>query len=198
MPLTLAAVMAGHAIAWRDEEHRVAPISLLTGATPSLKIAWGSDTVPTMGLFRRAPNNDAEIEQLRTEMASLREALEQHGSSTFKLEGQLRALGSPPPEPEVPPAVPAEPDPRLDELAAQLAALDDRVTAVATELANQLIELGHDIDALGARPSGDGDGAVVIGELRDGQVRLANEQARYQLAFREDLARLADSLKRPR
>src|SRR6188472_104218 len=134
MPLTLAAVMAGHAIAWRDEEHRVAPIGLLTGATPSLKIAWGSDTVPTMGLFRRAPNNDAEIEQLRTEMASLREALEQHGSSTFKLEGQLRALGSPPPEPEVPPAVPAEPDPRLDELAAQLAALDDRVTAVATEL----------------------------------------------------------------
>ena len=47
-----------------------------------------------MGLFRRAPTNDAEIEQLRTEMASLREALEQHGSSTFKFEGQLRALGA--------------------------------------------------------------------------------------------------------
>ena len=154
-----------------------------------------------MGLFRRAPSNDAEIEQLRTEMASLREALERHGSSTFKLEGQVRALGSRPREPEVPPAEPEaapEPDPRLDELAAQLAALDDRVTSVATELANQLTELGHDIDALGARPSGDGDGAVVIGELRDGQVRLANEQARYQLAFREDLARLADELKRPR
>jgi hypothetical protein len=36
----------------------------------------------------------------------------------------------------------------------------------------------------------------VIDELRDGQVRLANEQARYQIAFREDLARLAEQLRR--
>jgi len=154
-----------------------------------------------MGLFRRAPTNEAEIEQLRSEVASLREALEQHGSSTYKLEGELRALNARSPEPEPSPARPAEPEPRFDELAAQVAALDDRVTSVATELANQLTELGHDIDALGARAPGDGadEGVVVvIGELRDGQVRLANEQARYQLAFREDLARLADELKRPR
>ena len=152
-----------------------------------------------MGLFRRAPTNDAEIEQLRAELASLREALEQHGSSTFKLEGQLRALelatarSTPAAEPTG-----AEPDPRLDELAGQLAALDARVTSVSTELANQLTELGHDIDALDARPSGDGTDEAVLGELRDGQVRLANEQARYQMAFREDLARLAGELKRPR
>jgi len=148
-----------------------------------------------MGLFRRAPTNDAAIEQLRAELASLREALDQQGSSTVTLQGELRSLGERAPDPE---AQGPGPDPRLDALAAQLAALDDRVTSVATELANQLTELGHDIDALAARRPGDGDGAVVIGELRDGQVRLANEQARYQLAFREDLARLADSLKRPR
>ena len=34
--------------------------------------------------------------------------------------------------------------------------------------------------------------------MRDGQVKLANEQVRYQIAFREDLARLAQELKRPR
>ena len=34
--------------------------------------------------------------------------------------------------------------------------------------------------------------------MKEGQVRLASEQARYQIAFREDLARLAQELKRPR
>ena len=54
----------------------------------------------------------------------------------------------------------------------------------------------HDIDALERRPAAPGTDAAIVGELRDGQVRLATEQARYQIAFREDLARLADQLKR--
>jgi hypothetical protein len=169
----------------------------LPDASPSPNIAEVSDTVPSMGLFRRAPTNDAAIEELRAEMASLRDALEQQGSSASTSEGQLRAL-----EPQPPPAepTPVEPDPRVDALAELVAALEARVTAVSTELVNQLTELGHDIDALAARPSGNGDAAAeaALGEIRDGQVRLANEQARYQMAFREDLARLADELKRPR
>jgi hypothetical protein len=80
----------------------------------------------------------------------------------------------------------------------KLAALDDRVTSVSTELANQLTELGHDIDALADRPAPDGVDADVLTAVRDGQVKLANEQVRYQIAFREDLARLAHELKRPR
>jgi hypothetical protein len=79
----------------------------------------------------------------------------------------------------------------------RLAVLDDRVTAVSTELANQLTELGHEIDALGARPTGALDEEALTA-VRDGQVKLANEQVRYQIAFREDLARLAQELKRPR
>ncbi|MET0458006.1 MAG: hypothetical protein ABW195_02075 [Ilumatobacteraceae bacterium] len=148
-----------------------------------------------MGLFRRAPTNDVEIEQLRTELASLRQALEQHGSSTFRIEGQLRALGARPPDAT---PIPPEPDPRLDELVSTVAALDARITSVSTELANQLTELGHDIDALGARPSANGVDEAALGEIRAGQVRLATEQVRYQVAFREDLARLAGELKRPR
>lgn len=88
---------------------------------------------------------------------------------------------------------------RLDELAAKLAELDARITSVSTELANQVSELGNDIESLANRPA-DERGAVdevVIGELRDGQTRLANEQARYQIAFREDLARLAEQFRRP-
>jgi hypothetical protein len=126
-----------------------------------------------MGLFRR--RTPAELEQMKAEVTSLREAFEQQGARE---------------------AAP-DPSPRLDELATKLAELDARVSSVSTELANQIAELGHDIDALGSRdPTVPTDGAVVD-ELRDGQVRLANEQARYQIAFREDLARLAEQLRRP-
>jgi hypothetical protein len=119
-----------------------------------------------MGFFRRAAT-PAEIEQVRSELASLRETIERHGSTTVELEGRLRAL-------------------------------DSRVTGVSTELANQLTELGHDIDALDGHDHGNGVDPAVLDEIRDGQVRLANEQARYQMAFREDLARLATELTRAR
>jgi chromosome segregation ATPase len=126
-----------------------------------------------MGLFRR--RTPAELEQMKAEVSSLREALEQQEAR------------QPPPDPTA----------RLDELATKLAELDTRVSSVSTELANQIAELGHDIDALGQRdPANPVDGAAVD-ELRDGQVRLANEQARYQIAFRDDLARLAEQLRRP-
>ena len=112
---------------------------------------------------------------MKAEMKSLREALDQ------------QAARQPPPDPAQ----------RLDELASKLTELDARVTSVSTELANQIAELGNDLDALDNRPpdAAAPDGAV-IHELRDGQVRLANEQARYQIAFREDLARLAEQLRR--
>jgi hypothetical protein len=38
----------------------------------------------------------------------------------------------------------------------------------------------------------------VVAALRSGQVKLANEQARYEIAFRQDLATLAESLRRPK
>jgi hypothetical protein len=126
-----------------------------------------------MGLFRRRTPED--IERMKAEMASLREALERQEAR----------------EP------PADPGKRLDELASKLAELDARVTSVSTELANQIAELGNDLDALDNRSPDAAPDEVVVDELRDGQVRLANEQARYQIAFREDLARLAEQLRRP-
>jgi DNA repair exonuclease SbcCD ATPase subunit len=129
------------------------------------------DTVTDeMGLFRR--RTPEELERMKAEMVSLREALERQ-------EAQV-----PPPDPGT----------RLDELASKLAELDARVTSVSTELANQIAELGNDLD--NPPPDASPDGAV-LDELREGQVRLANEQARYQIAFREDLARLAEQLRRP-
>ena len=66
-------------------------------------------------------------------------------------------------------------------------------TSTSTELANQISELSGDVDALGGdTPPSD----EVVEELRDAQIRLASEQARYQIAFRQDLADLADRLRR--
>lgn len=82
-----------------------------------------------------------------------------------------------------------------------MALLDQRLTNVSTELANQLSELGRDIDGLDQRASEVADGVVsdeVVDALRGGQVKLANEQARYEIAFREDLAALAEQLRRGR
>lgn len=85
------------------------------------------------------------------------------------------------------------------DLEGKLAELSARISSVSTELANQITELGHDIDALGEASTSGGPAIdeSTIGALRDGQVRLANEQARYQIAFRDDLAKLAEQLRRP-
>jgi hypothetical protein len=79
-----------------------------------------------------------------------------------------------------------------------MALLDQRLTNVSTELANQLGELGRDIDGLGQRLPEMAEGTVseeVVDALRGGQVKLANEQARYEIAFRQDLATLAELLR---
>jgi DNA repair exonuclease SbcCD ATPase subunit len=80
-----------------------------------------------------------------------------------------------------------------------MALLDQRLTSVGTELANQISELGRDIDGLGQRLPEVVEGNVsdeVVEALRGGQVKLANEQARYEIAFRQDLANLAEQLRR--
>jgi len=60
-------------------------------------------------------------------------------------------------------------------------------------LANQITEMSGELESLGANePATD----EIVDELRDAQTRLAGEQARYQIAFRQDLAQLADRLKR--
>ncbi len=141
-----------------------------------------------MSLFRRTGSDD--LDRIRAELTRLHNAFSLDQRERAETEAAAAAAGS----------GTAELARRLDSLADQMAALDARITAVATELANQLGELGHEIDALAARPEGSppGDDAEALDALRDAQTRLANEQARYQIAFRADLARLAEGLRRPR
>jgi hypothetical protein len=90
-------------------------------------------------------------------------------------------------------------DANAQQTTAQLAALEQRVDSVGTELANQISELGRDIDGLAERTADVASGTVsdeVMAALRSGQIKLANEQARYEIAFREDLAALAEHVRR--
>jgi len=81
----------------------------------------------------------------------------------------------------------------------QVAAIEQRLNSVSTELANQVSELGRDIDGLAAQSNGLAGGTVsedVIDSLKTSQVKLAAEQARYEIAFRQDLASLAEQVRR--
>jgi ubiquinone biosynthesis protein UbiJ len=155
-----------------------------------------------MGLFRRKPSVDpAQLAAVAAEVVALRQQLD---ALTWRLDtGDI--------------------DRR--QLADVVGALQQRVASVGTELTNQLSELSGEIDALQARPDPTEAIAAVDGlrgdvgglqsnvddlasamkgveddadGLRTGQERLANEQARYQIAFREDLAAIADQLARKR
>ncbi len=80
---------------------------------------------------------------------------------------------------------------QMQTISARIDQLDARITSISNELANQITELSGDIEGLGgSEPDVD-----LVGQLRDTQAKLANEQARYQIAFRQDLANLADYLK---
>ena len=131
----------------------------------------------------------------------------------------------PPPEPGPPVATQTDIDmlnARVQRLSDRIDGIDARITAIATELANQLEELATEVGTLSTAASqpvaagGDtGDdlsdeiaaqaasaaalasaAEAIAVEIREAQTKLANEQARYQIAFRQDLADLAERLKR--
>jgi DNA repair exonuclease SbcCD ATPase subunit len=140
-----------------------------------------------MSFFRRTARNAEDLERVKTEIGRLEKTLQRYDARAKQVEN----------------AIAAQPDTatslrdRVDAIAEQLNALEGRLATVSTELANQLSELGNDIEALNDRPPGAPVEEGTLDELRDTQTRLASEQARYQIAFREDLARLAEQLRRP-
>ncbi|MEJ7722274.1 MAG: hypothetical protein WKF58_18420 [Ilumatobacteraceae bacterium] len=131
-----------------------------------------------MGLFRRPRNDPAELAQIKEQLRFMREHWDAAAQRRDEDAQRLATVEA------------ANTD--LASVTERLARLDDRITSVSTELANQVNELGNEIERLG----GNAPDEVRLDEIRTGQERLANEQARYQIAFREDLARLAEQLRR--
>ncbi len=93
----------------------------------------------------------------------------------------------------------AEAKRQLGQLAERVAGLDARVNQVSLEITNQLTELSSELDHAGEQA---GTGELIdrinaqLVDITSGQERLANEQARYAIQFREDLAELADRLRK--
>lgn len=177
-----------------------------------------------MGLFKKRSADTEELDRLRAEIAAIGLRLEASDTSKRQLEQQLEGMGSRVAAAEsqgqhldkrvggiverldTPMAPPSEPPPasvdsaeldlvraRIDRLADRLDEVDQRITSISTELANQISEISGDLESLGSKEA---PTEQTVDELRDAQERLANEQARYQIAFRSDLADLADRLKR--
>lgn len=114
------------------------------------------------------PEPGASLSELRSQLHALAEELSASTSSSEQVRELASTVGS-----------------RLDNL--------------ASELTNQIDELAGEIEALHQRTTlVTSVTPEAIDALRAGQVRLANEQARYEIAFRQDLAALADELRRPR
>ena len=161
-----------------------------------------------MGLFKKRAD-PAELEAIKADIAAMAARLDRAdadkdelGSRVHSLTAKLETPATPPPPPPPPPEppTPAVTDADLDMLRARLQRLSDRIdavdariTSISTELANQISELSGDVELIAKEHPPTDD---IVMEIRDAQVKLANEQARYQIAFRDDLADLAERLKR--
>lgn len=142
----------------------------------------------------------AELDALKNQVRSMADRLNE--ADARREQDRKAAAELPPPDqslsnggepvPQIPPAEFEELSRRLDDLAVRVETADARMTTISTELANQIDELGRERDT---EPVDDAGVGEQISELRISQERLANEQARYQIAFREDLAKIADRLK---
>lgn len=158
-----------------------------------------------MGLFKKR-SDPAEMEAIKAEIAAMAARIQQAETDKAELGARVHTLATrletpiapPPAPPEPPKPVVTEADmdimrARLQRLSDRIDQVDARITSISTELANQLTELSNDVESLASeQPPTD----AVVAEIRDAQVKLANEQARYQIAFKEDLAELAERLRR--
>ncbi|MEY4400951.1 MAG: hypothetical protein RL072_816 [Actinomycetota bacterium] len=114
----------------------------------------------------------AHLQSLQGELFALRAELERRGEEIDAVHLDLRVLTD------------------------RLSGVDDRVTQMTAAITNQLHELDADIERLSGMA--DAASAETVNELRANQVRIATEQARYAIALRQDLAELAELLRRNR
>jgi hypothetical protein len=168
-----------------------------------------------MGLFRRTPQvTSADLAAVQSSLSSLASELASERQKNQVLQQRVDELEQRPAiEPPAPGSSLDDMRKVVDESAAQsreqaaaiaelragAAGVDQRLAEVSDTLTRQIEELGNE--------RGDGTGAPLpddlarlahVDELKKNQVRIANEQARYEIAIRADLAALAEQFRRPR
>ena len=127
-----------------------------------------------MALFARTPKATVtDLDQVRTELQSLR-------SEVTKRTNELSLVTA-----------------AINTLEQRLSVFDGRLSATNAEMSNQLHELGNEIQALLEKQE-DPASLAALEQRRVNQTRIANEQARYEIAFRQDLAMLAEIIRESR
>ena len=125
-----------------------------------------------MALFTRTPKaSQSDLETLKTELVELREELSKRANALSLVTAMTNGLDQ------------------------KISIIDQRVTTMTTELSHQIHELGSEIETL-TKSSQDNASREALEQLRINQIRIANEQARYEIAFRQDLAELIEQIRR--
>ena len=125
-----------------------------------------------MALFNRTPKaSQSDLETLKTELVALREELTKRTNALSFVTAMTNGLDQ------------------------KISVIDQRVTKMTTELSHQIHELGSEIESL-TKSSQDNASREALEQLRVNQIRIANEQARYEIAFRQDLAELVEQIRR--
>ena len=155
-------------------------------------------------------DNARQSELLHHQFAQLSERIAAHTEMSDQLVALNDRIAELESQPAQAPATPAGTDPELLERLAITEAeahqarllagqIEQRLGHMGTELTNQLGELSREIDGLATRqPSGPTLSDATVESLRAGQVKLATEQARHEISFREDLAAIAEQLRQLR
>ncbi|MEY3616059.1 MAG: hypothetical protein RLZZ518_1061 [Actinomycetota bacterium] len=121
---------------------------------------------------RKWKSVEASLLTVQQEIVALRSEVDQRSSDIAVLRGTLQSLED------------------------RLVGTDARVVQITTELTNQLHEIDSELERLAT--TADAASAETVTELRANQVRIANEQARYAITLRQDLAELAELLRKAR
>ena len=125
-----------------------------------------------MALFNRTPKaSQSDLETLKTELVALREELTKRTNALSLVTAMTNGLEQ------------------------KISVIDQRVTKMTTELSHQIHELGSEIESL-TKSSQDNASREALEQLRVNQIRIANEQARYEIAFRQDLAEIVEQIRR--
>lgn len=124
-----------------------------------------------MAIFTRNPKATvADLGDVRAEIQLLRSELTKRGNELSLVTAAINTLEQ------------------------RLLIFDQRVSTLSSEMSNQLHELGNEIQALLDKQE-DPASRAALEQLRINQTRIANEQARYEIAFRQDLATLAEIIR---
>ena len=125
-----------------------------------------------MALFNRTPKaSQSDLETLKTELVELREELTKRTNALSLVTAMTNGLDQ------------------------KISIISQRITTMTTELSHQIHELGTEIETL-TKSSQDNASREALEQLRINQIRIANEQARYEIAFRQDLAELVEQIHR--